>query len=204
VGWFNHPDLEFRIRIPTGWRLQNSKQAVVSAPASEDAAIQLTLAEAPEGTSPGEHARDLAEQPGVELLEGENTRINGNRAFIGTYRFQDSQGNRLGALAAFIDFGGRLYQILGLAPNQTFSKYARTFEDSLTSFSRLRDRNLLNVQPDRLRIRTARRGQTLSRIALDVNNPRMNAEALSQLNRIDVDQSLRAGTLVKVIEAGRR
>ena len=203
-GWLVHPELEFRIRIPTGWRVQNSKQAVVSSPASEDAAIQLTLAEAPEGTSPGEYARDLAEQSGVELLEGENTRINGNRAFIGTYRFQDSQGNRLSALAAFIDFRGRLYQILGLAPNQTFSKYARTFEDSLTSFSRLRDRNLLNVQPDRLQIRTARRGQTLRQIAQAVNNPRMNAEALSRLNRIDVDQSLRAGTLVKVIEAGRR
>ncbi len=94
--------------------------------------------------------------------------------------------------------------MLGLAPSQTFSKYARTFEDSLTSFSRLTDRSLLNVQPDRLRIRTAGRGQTLSRIARDVNNPRMNAEALARLNRIDVDETLRAGTLVKVIEAGRR
>ena len=82
----------------------------------------MTLAEAPEGTSPGEYARDLAEQSGVELLEGENTRINGNRAFIGTYRFQDSQGNQLSALAAFIDFRGRLYQILGLAPNKSFSQ----------------------------------------------------------------------------------
>ena len=203
-GWFVHPDLEFRIRIPTGWRVQNSKKAVVSAPASGDAAIQLTLAEAPEGTSPREYARSLAEQSGVELLEGENTRINGYRAFIGTYRFQDSQGNRLIGLAAFIDFRGRLYQILGLAPNQSFSKYARTFEDSLTSFSRLRDQNLLNVQPDRLQIRTARRGQTLGQIARDANNPRMNAEALSRLNRIDVDQTLRAGTLVKVIKAGKR
>ena len=203
-GWFYHPDLKFRIQIPTGWRLQNSKQAVVSAPANQDAAIQLTLAEAPEGTSPGEYAQGLAEQSGVELVEGENTRINGNRAYLGTYRFQDSQGNRLSALAAFIDFEGRLYQILGLAPTQTFSTYARTFEDSLTSFSRLTDRNTLNVQPDRLRIRTAGRGQTLSRIARDVNNPRMNAEALSRLNRMDADETLRAGTLVKVIEAGRR
>jgi predicted Zn-dependent protease len=203
-GWFVHPDLRFRFQIPTGWRVQNSKQAVVASPASQDAAIQLTLAEAPEGTSPGEYARDLAEGSGVELLEGENTRINGNRAFIGTYQVQDSQGNRLTALAAFVDFEGRLYQILGLAPSQAFSKYDRTFEDSLTSFSRLRDRNLLNVQPDRLRIRTAGRGQTLSRIARDVNNPRMNAEALSRLNRIGADETLRAGTLVKVIEAGRR
>ena len=101
-GWFVHPDLEFRIRIPTGWRVRNSKKAVVSAPASEDAAIQLTLAEAPEGTSPRDYARSLIEQSGVELLEGENTRINGYRAFIGTYRFQDSQGNRLIGLAAII------------------------------------------------------------------------------------------------------
>jgi predicted Zn-dependent protease len=203
-GWFVHPDLRFRFQIPTGWRVQNSKKAVVAAPASQDAAIQLTLAEAPEGTAPGEYAQGLAEGSGVELVEGENTRINGNRAFIGTYRVQDSQGNRLTALAAFIDFEGRLYQILGLAPSQNFSRYDRTFEDSLTSFSRLTDRNLLNVQPDRLQIRTARRGQTLGQIAQAVNNPRMNPEALSRLNRIDVDQSLRAGTLVKVIEAGRR
>ena len=67
-GWFSQPDLRFRIRFPQGWKVQNSKRAVVFAPESGDAAIQLTLAEAPRGTSPEEYARSLAEQPGVQLV----------------------------------------------------------------------------------------------------------------------------------------
>ncbi|MDA2930192.1 hypothetical protein MYX84_09640 [Acidobacteria bacterium AH-259-O06] len=92
----------------------------------------------------------------------------------------------------------------GLAPPRIFRQYSRTFENSLTSFSALRDRKALNVQPDRLRIRTARAGETLRRIAQDTNNPRVDADELSLLNRIDPDQRLTAGTLVKIVEAGRR
>ena len=203
-GWFSQPDLRFRIRFPEGWRVQNSKRAVVSAPESGDAAIQLTLAEAPRGTSPEEYARGMAQQPGVQLLEGSRNTINGHSAFLGVYRIQDSQGNQLSAMGAFIVLDGRLYEILALTPSQNFQQYYRTFENSLTSFSELTDQRILNVQPDRLELRTAQAGQTLRRIAEDVNNPRVSVEELSRLNRIDADQALATGTLVKVIEPGRR
>ncbi len=203
-GWFSQPDLRFRIRFPQGWKVQNSKRAVVSVPESGDAAIQLTLAEAPRGTSPEEYARSLAEQPGVQLVEGRRNSINGNAAYLGVYRIQDSQGNQINGMGAFIVHDERLYEIMALAPSQKFQQYSATFENSLTSFSELRDQRILNVQPDRLALRTARAGQTLRRMADDVNNPRVSVEELSRLNRIDAYQELRAGTLVKVIEPGRR
>ncbi len=203
-GWFSQPDLRFRIRFPQGWKVQNSKRAVVFAPESGDAAIQLTLAEAPRGTSPEEYARSLAEQPGVQLVEGRRNSINGNSAYLGVYRIQDSQGNQINGMGAFIVHEGRLYEIMALTPSQKFQQYSATFENSLTSFSELTDRRILNVQPDRLELRSARAGQTLRSMADDVNNPRVSVEELSRLNRIDAYEELRAGTLVKVIVPGRR
>ncbi|MDA2936879.1 M48 family metalloprotease [Acidobacteria bacterium AH-259-A15] len=203
-GWFLHPDLRFRIRFPERWRVKNSKRSLLSTPPNGAAAIRLTLARVPAETSPQDYAERLARQSGIELLEGRRTSINGNPAFLGLYRFEDPQGSQLNGLAAFISFEGRLYEIVGLAPPQIFRQYSRTFENSLTSFSALMDRKALNVQPDRLRIRTARAGETLRRIAQDTNNPRVDADELSLLNRIDPDQRLTAGTLVKIVEAGRR
>ena len=62
----------------------------------------------------------------------------------------------------------------------------------------------LPVEPNHLRIRSAFPGETLREIARKMDNPRMSVENFSSLNRIEVDQPLEPGTLVKVIEAGRR
>ena len=199
-GEFVHPELRFKIRFPEGWTLQNSKQSVLSVAPGGSAALRLTLAETSSDT-PEQYARQIAQQPGVELLQGEATRIGGHPAFLGRYRFED-EGGQLAGLAAFISFGGNLYEILALTSTQEFERYSTSFQDSLTSFSTLTDPKILNVQPDRVRIRVVREGETLGQIAEEVGHPRVDAEALSRLNRLDTDQPLSAGSFVKIVTTG--
>lgn len=203
-GWFLHPDLKFRFRFPDGWRVQNSKRSVVVFPQNQEAAIQLTLARAPKGTSPEDFARNIAQQPNTRMVDGRRTQINGNPAFVGVYELRDPQGNSLGALAGFISYQGNLYQLVGMSPAQLFGRYRSVFEQSLNSFTELTDGNALDVQPDRLRLRQVRQGETLQAIAEALSNPRVKVEDLALLNRVDPDQPLPAGSTIKVIEPGRR
>ncbi len=197
-GEFVHPELRFKIRFPEGWALQNSKQSVLSVAPEGSAALRLTLAETA-SDSPEQYARQIAQQPGVELLQGEVRRIGGHPAFLGRYRFEDAQGGQLAGLAAFISFGGNLFEILGLASTQDFERFSSSFQDSLISFSTLTDREILNVQPARVRIRVVGEGETLEQTAREVGHPRVDAEALSRLNRLDADQPLSAGSFVKIV-----
>jgi predicted Zn-dependent protease len=45
-GRFLHPDLRFQMAFPAGWRTQNLAQAVIAGSPQQDAAMQLTLAQA--------------------------------------------------------------------------------------------------------------------------------------------------------------
>ena len=204
-GWFLHPDLRFKLRFPSGWRVQNSKQAVVAASSEGQSIIRLTLGQAPTGTSPEQYARQVARQPGVQLLDGQSTSIAGSPAFLGLYQISDpSQGGVLNALAAFIEFRGRLYEITGVAPVDIFREYSNEIRDCLTSFSQLSDQGALNIQPDRLDIYTVRKQVTLRDINDNMNNPRVSLDTLSLLNRIDPDEPIKAGSLVKVVRPGQR
>lgn len=98
----------------------------------------------------------------------------------GTYQVQDERGERIRALVVFIAFQRRLYEVVGLILPKLFFEIYSTFEE-------LRDWRTLNVQPDRVRIRPVRRGETLRQVAEKINNPRISAEDLATLSRIEAD-----------------
>lgn len=203
-GRFLHPDLRFQLRYPSNWQVQNSKRSVLFVQPGGQAALSLTFAQAPQGTTPAEQGRRVAQQPGVRMVAGGPTRIHGKDAFLGHYQLQDAGGSVLEALAAFIAHEGHLYQYAGLTLRGMFQRVSSTFEDSLRSFDDLRDSRALNVQPDRIRIHTAAAGETLGRLAERTNNPRVKADDLALLNRLEPDEALAAGTRVKLVEPGRR
>jgi predicted Zn-dependent protease len=66
----------------------------------------------------------------------------------------------------------------------------------------LTDQRILRVQPDRMRVYTAKEGETLSLLAQRNNNPRVPADQLAILNRLAVDASITPGRLVKIVEKG--
>lgn len=201
--WFLHPELRFKIRFPRGWQVQNTRSVVAAVDPGGAAAIQLTLAR--EQASPEDYAGTLSRQPGIRMLDGQRTSINGNPAFLGAWEVQDqNSGRSLGVLAAFITYRGNLYQIAGLTAVQNLRAASGTFEDSLKSFDQLDDPQALNAQPDHVRLHTTRAGDTLRSLAERVGNRRVTIDQLALLNRLEPNEPLKAGVQVKLIEPGRR
>ncbi len=202
-GTFLHPDLRFRLSYPPGWRVQNTRGSVLFGEPRGTALLSLTLADAPERTTPEALARRIANEPGIRLVEGGRTSINGNPAWAGVFLMEQASGQVLQVQAGFISHRERLYQIVGVADRRTFGEHAPRFRATISSFAELTDARALGVQPDRLEVRTARGGETLKSLAEQVGNPRITAQNLGRLNRIDPDNPLSAGTRVKVVRPGR-
>jgi predicted Zn-dependent protease len=101
-----------------------------------------------------------------------------------------------GASAGFIEFREKIYQVVGVGRSKDI------FEQTVQSFDEITDERILNVKPDRLKIYTAKEGETLRSLAEKERNPRVTADDLGVLNRMAIDQPITPGRLVKLVEPG--
>lgn len=201
-GRFVHPDLRFQFDIPQGWQVQNTKSSVVLLEPKQSAVLQLTLAPSELGQTPEAAADTISRQEGVERTEGARIQINGNDAYLGSYRVRGQNGIAA-VMAAFIAYGKNIYQMAGITDESRLTSFSRDFESSIRSFRTLTDSRILSVQPDRIKLYRARRGETLRSIAKVAQGSRITLEELALLNRLDPDQTLEPGTPVKTVQFGR-
>ncbi|HEX9109008.1 MAG TPA: M48 family metalloprotease, partial [Longimicrobiales bacterium] len=155
---FIHPDLRFQITFPEGWQTQNTAQTVAAASPQKDAVMELSLADS---GSADQAYRALAGAQGVTVSSSGSQSIGGQRAVSAIFQAQTDQG-LLDGVAAFIDYGGHTYRVLGYTPAQAFGQYRGALERAATSFAPLTDPTLLSVQPRRLRVVTTDRAMTLA------------------------------------------
>lgn len=195
---FYHPMLEFQIVFPDGWQVENTRTAVIALDPQKAAQMQLSVAKVPAGTTAVAYARGLAQQ-GMVPERSEETTINGNRAFVATYVIRGESGP-LAAEAAFIEYRNQIFEVVGVTSD--FRRYGDIFDRSIRTFARLTDQRILRAQPDRLRVYTAKEGDTLNMLAQRNNNPRVPADQLAILNRLAVDAPIAPGRLVKIVEKG--
>ncbi len=201
-GRFVHPELRFALNFPDGWNVQNTRSEVIFAEPAGDAAIQLALVPPTAGQTPEAVGENLGRREGIQLIEGARTQIGGCPAFLGSYRAQSSQGSAA-ILAAFVAYGTNLYQIAGLTAESSYTRFADLFDSSLRSFRELSEKRLLSVQPDRLQLYRTRENETLRKISRSRPQTRIRLEDLAILNRIDPDQILQPGTVIKLVLEGR-
>jgi predicted Zn-dependent protease len=199
---FYHPDLRFQFGFPQGWNVQNTKQSVTFVEPEGKAAIELTLVPPEGGQTPEDAAYNISRQEGITLIEGSRLRLNGNSAYVGRYRLQ-SDTNPVEVLAAFIDYGKNLYQLAGMTSSSQYSSFSNTFDRTIRDFRALTDSRILSVQPDRIRIHRAKKGDTIRSLWKSKPQSRISVDDIALLNRLDPDQALSARTPVKLITLGR-
>src|SRR5262249_21743990 len=81
---FYHPDLRFQIIFPQGWHVENTRMAVYALDPQKNAQLQLTVAQAPQGTTALNYVRMLA----AKRLRPQSTKqatINGKHAVLAIY-----------------------------------------------------------------------------------------------------------------------
>jgi predicted Zn-dependent protease len=196
---FFHPELRFRLDLPPGWRYRNLAQAVVAASPDRNAAMQLAIVEQ---VDPAEAAHRFVAQSGVNATADVSTEtLNGNPAVVVPFRVATATGNVSG-LAGWISYGGRTYQIVGVAANDAANGHADAFRETLRSFGPVTDLRLLDVRPNRINIVRLGRATTFE----DFNRrypSAIDAEEVALLNRVTGPGSrLRAGGRMKRVVKG--
>ncbi|MFO7866313.1 MAG: M48 family metalloprotease [Candidatus Aminicenantes bacterium] len=195
-GRFYHPDFKFMFPVPARWKVVNSAAQVQMVPESQDAAILLILAQEP---SPSDAATEFVRRSKAKVLERDSIRTNGMR----TERLHTevvTEQYRLRVLSYFIEKDGRIFVMHGYTPVERFNNYRRTFQHTMNNFDHLHNRRILNVQPDRLRIRQADVSGSLRRVLKSLGTPDDDLEKIALLNGMKLDESISRGKQIKTVD----
>ena len=195
---FRHPDMAFRMDFPQGWKTSNQKQAVGAVSPNEDAAVVLQAAA---GSNAQQAAQQFFSQEGIESGEGSRRQIGGFPAVTSTFRVQTEQGFLRG-LAAWIDYQGRVFQILGYTPEARWNQYSNVFATAVASFSRETDSAVLNVQPRRLKIVDLTRATTFEALLRDYPSS-VVPQTVALINHLQGASRLAAGDQFKRVVGGQ-
>lgn len=195
---FLHPDLKFRMEFPDEWQKHNMARQVVALPPTEDAMIQLTLAEE---KSASQAANTFFSQSGIQVGNTSRWAINGLTARAGYFSATSSDGTEFSGLAVFIEYDGLVYSLLGYTLADRWSGYGNTFRASFRSFDRLTERAALNAQPARLEIVRLDRSMTLAQFAERYPST-TDIETLEMINGVGANETIARGELVKRVVGG--
>jgi predicted Zn-dependent protease len=190
---FYHPDLKFRLSFPDGWKIINQRQAVAGVSPNEDAVVVLSLSREPTVAAAAE---DFFSRNGLEM---------GSEWRPGFFHFLASatpeQPQPMRGVAGFVAYDGRVYQILSYTPQERWQGYHQTMMASVESFSGVRDRRYLDVQPARIEIVELERDMSFEEFRRRYPS---NADdtALAIINGVEPGDTLEEGRLMKRIVGG--
>jgi len=194
---FLHPDLEFRYEFPEGWNTSNQVAAVAGMSPEKDALVQLSLAD--EETASAALTAFLANEgvtEGTEWLE----QIHGHPCASRRFRAVDGE-TALQGLIAFVEYGDRVFQLLGLTTKEQYPARVEALARSISSFNRLTDPVALAVQPSRLKIVRIDRAMDLEELARR-HDASVGVDELALLNQLPLDARLTAGESYKIVVGG--
>jgi predicted Zn-dependent protease len=193
---FYQPDLRIKVDFPQGWQTQNLSQAVMALSPQQDAMIQLTLAQGSAETA----AQGFFTQQGLQSGQVSRTSVNGLPTVVGQFQAQTQDGVVQGT-AAFVEYGGRSYQILGYGPAGSYGNQDAAVRRTIASFGPVSDPQILNVKPNR--ISTVRADRTMTLSTFNQRYPSViSLDELARINQLEgASSTIPAGTPVKRVVA---
>jgi predicted Zn-dependent protease len=192
--YFYHPDLAFAYEFPSGWQTVNLKEAVTGVSSNQDAVMQITVTGA---NSSGEASQQFFGQEGVQSERPETGNLNGLPAVSAQFRAQTEQGV-LHGMAAFVEHGGRTYRLLAYTGESQWPGYRDAILGSISSFRRLTDPKILQVQPMLVKIIIVSQQVSLEELAKQQRSP-VQIETLAIINQAEANTSFKAGDRVKMV-----
>ncbi len=195
---FIHPDLRFAFSVPQEFKLANTSSAVV-ARSSTGGQMQFTLGnstEAPAALIDGPLSKSL----GVSLAPARAVQINGRSAAVGMARAQ-TQSGAVDVQAFVIRWEGSTnYVFLWVTPANDTQRLQRDINTSVSSLRAIDPRSVAVPNAERIRIVTARAGDTASSLSQRTAFPAAKQERFIVLNGLVNASDLRSGQQVKVVQ----
>lgn len=194
-GVFYHPELRFQFTPPANWRYANSPTQVQYAAPDGKAIFILTLGQ---GATAQQAAAAFVQKYNMQVTGSQSTTINGLPAYVVQANLQQQQGT-LTTLSYFVQYDGKVYQLLGVTAAQDFNAYGNLFVNAAQSFRQLTDQAKINKKADRIRLRTVSAATTLEQALRSAGTPANRLNELALVNGMALNTQLAAGTTIKVI-----
>ncbi len=194
---FVHPDLDFHLRFPSGWKTTNSRSFVGGMKQDGSAVIKLEI-QAP-GSDPERAAREFLASGGLEVVEHGQRRVGGLPGYHSVAVVMTEQG-QIAADLTWIAHRGHIYRFSGLTPANLHREYAPVFARTVQSFRPLDPTERASINQVTLRVATARTGETLQRLSRRTGNT-WSPEETAVANGVETDTRLRAGQRLKIAVA---
>ncbi len=200
---FLHPDLDFGLQFPGGWKTQITREQVAGTPPDRSALILLNAVV--DSTDPLDGARALEKAAGAPVIDKTQRLAIGDLQGARTHLQARSDHGDLSVEFAWIAFSGRVYQIVGIIPLDRAAALTPAFDGVIRTFHRLRPAERAGIRETRLRVVAARQGETLAMLVSRVQaewTPEMAAVA----NALSTTNELPTGHPVKlaIAEAYRK
>jgi predicted Zn-dependent protease len=159
-GMFYHPELAFQFKVPEEWERQNLTSAVVAVSSTRDAALQLTLAD----NDLADAAAEFFAQEGVVEVESQRVQVNGRNSIVSEF-LAPTSGGRVRGIVAHLNHGGATLRLVTYSTEAGFTAYTSLFNDVMSSFAPVTQRDVLGIQASRIRVVELDREMTLSEFA---------------------------------------
>ncbi len=199
---FAHPEMMFRFEVPEGFYMLNFPNQVV-ATGSDDAVLAFTGdAEGWQGDMRSYLTRKWGAKANLQNVEA--ITVNGRPGATGWTRGRTNSGTVDVRLVAVRWPNGQIYRFQFVAPPRTMQRYEQQFRETTYSLRSMTRAEAAGLRPDRIRIHTARSGETFESLARRTPFDRLAADHLRVLNGYGPGEQPRRGDLIKlVVEGGR-
>ncbi len=185
---FMHPELGLALDFPVGWQTANTAGAVGAVSPGQDALVALRMA------ALGSTVDAMLEQMQKEQsdLRFERFEIRG----LPAARTEVSSRSDC-ARITLVGYRGDVLAVVGQSPQQPAAQYAAVFDATAQSLRVLSQSERAAIREARLRVRTAKPGETPAGIA-ERTGSAWEAERLAVANAVQADETFREGQEVKV------
>jgi predicted Zn-dependent protease len=198
---FLHHDLRFRFDVPPSWTVQNGRSAVIVVAPGEEAYMKLELATLGEDESADNYVRGYLRRVRADVVDTDHIDINELDAIESAFTVR-ADGNDYAVLGTWIEYDGRLYQILGVTAPSRWRTYATTMQRSMHSFVELTGREALGVQPARVAV--VEMSQRMQLVGAIEQYPEVSVSpaTVAILNHLSLQALIDEGDLVKLVFGG--
>jgi len=195
---FLHPDLDFQVRFPNGWRLQNSGMAV-GASAPRGGAVVFLTADSPQGPPRTAAQAFLNQNRELRVQESNPTRIFGQDAWE-VKAIVSGGGGRNDVFLTFLPHRGSTWRFTGITASALVARFEPKITRTIKSFRPLNPDQLATIHGTKLRIVKAEPGEDINAFSKRTGNGWGRPET-AIANGLKRETVFEGGELVKIIRS---
>lgn len=200
---FKHPVLRFEMVFPEGWKIENTKEAVVvrKNPDREEQLpfIQLGTEDLSKRISVVDYAEQFRKKAGFKIKSGGATYINGLRAYVGTAEARKLELGKIRIRFGLIFHEDKAYHIIGAAKPEEYEAVEDKFDSTILSFKALSRTEAAQIRPTTISIYTVKEEDTLESIFRKERVVAKDPKEIARFNGLDPSAPLKVGEKLKLI-----